>query len=89
MRVARAGTAAFAGGGLYLVISALAASESVQALGASMVESFREAVHSPKIYKEIGQFDLVATKKTGFGSVGVPVGDSNDDEWDWDNNKPY
>lgn len=45
--LAVAGTAAFAGGGLYLLISALAASETVQAAGASAVESFREAVNAP------------------------------------------
>lgn len=45
--LAMAGAAAFAGGGLYLVISALAASERVQAAGASAVESFREAVNTP------------------------------------------
>ncbi len=46
------GAAAFAGGGLYLAVSALAASETVQAAGVSAVDSFREAVNSTSWTKD-------------------------------------
>lgn len=79
-----AGAVAFIGGGLYLVL----ASGPVQNAGASLVESFREAVNSPSANGALGQLDLTDAMKTGFGSVGAPT-TSNDEEWDWDNNKHY
>ncbi len=90
------GVAAFAGGAAYLLgptllpvlLGFLAWTSRALAEGIKdLVGSLRERVRSPSTADDSDHFDLTDTMYTGFNNVGVPVGD--DEEWDWDNNKPY